>query len=508
MNLFKHLLRSHILASTLLILISATPIMAQQLHTGQFEDNGDIGNVRASGSVSYDSDQQIYTVTGGGYNMWGTHDEFHMVWKKLEGDFLLRTRPSFIGDGEHAHRKMGVIIRSELDSSSKYVDVAVHGDGLTSMQYRSKYAGETQEVVSEVNAPNVIELSRVDGVYTMSVAKEGDAFTRDTLSGVALGDEVYAGLFVCSHKQGVTEQARFSNVRIVRPAPDELVPYEEYIGSNLEVVNVNNGHRKIHYQVDKSIQAPNWTPDGNTLIYNSEGLLYNFNLNAQTPSVLNTEFADQNNNDHVLSFDGKQIGISHHAEEHNGNSIIYTLPTSGGTPQKVTDKGPSYLHGWSPDGKYLTYTAERNGQYDIYKIPSNGGKEIQLTNQSALDDGSEYAPNGKHIYFNSARTGSMEIWRMNQDGSNPKQLTDDKFNNWFPHISPDGKHMVFLSYLPEVDAGDHPFYKHVYLRMMPVDGSSKPKVLAYVYGGQGTINVPSWSPDGDFVSFISNTRFD
>ncbi len=211
------------------------------------------------------------------------------------------------------------------------------------------------------------------------------------------------------------------------------------------------------------------------------------------------------NNDHVISFDGTQLGISHHVEEGDSSgSAIFTLPIEGGTPQRVTDKIPSYLHGWSPDGQFLTYTAERNGQFDIYVIPAQGGEEKQLTNQPSLDDGSEYTADGEYIYFNSARAGTMQIWRMRPDGSNQEQLTYDVWNDWFPHLSPDGKWMIFLSYPPDIHAQDHPHYKHVLLRKMPLEGGEA-TVVAYVYGGQGTINVPSWSPDSKQVAFVSYT---
>jgi Tol biopolymer transport system component len=186
------------------------------------------------------------------------------------------------------------------------------------------------------------------------------------------------------------------------------------------------------------------------------------------------------------------------------NSVVYTVPVQGGVPKQITPLGPSYLHGWSPDGKYLTYTGQRNGEFDIYKIPADGGEEIRLTTTPGLDDGSEYSPDGKYIYFNSVRSGTMQLWRMNSDGTNQIQLTSDEYNNWFPHVSPNGKWIVFLSFMKEVKPDDHPFYKHVYIRLMPVNGG-QPKVIAYVYGGQGSINTPSWSPDSKKIAFVSNS---
>jgi Tol biopolymer transport system component len=199
------------------------------------------------------------------------------------------------------------------------------------------------------------------------------------------------------------------------------------------------------------------------------------------------------------------IGISNHSKEDQNKSIIYTLPVQGGTPKRVTSKGPSYLHGWSPDGKFLVYTGERDGEFDIYKVSTEGGEETRLTTAKGLDDGPEYSPDGKYIYFNSARGGIMQIWRMKPDGSDQQQITSDEYNNWFPHISPDGKRIVFLSFSRDVAPSDHPFYKQVYIRLMPAAGGS-PRVIAYVYGGQGTINVPSWSPDSRKVAFVSNTN--
>ena len=282
------------------------------------------------------------------------------------------------------------------------------------------------------------------------------------------------------------------------------MPYREYIGSDLEILDVASGSRRTIYHTADSLQAPNWTRDGKALIFNRNGRLYRFDLKKGTPAELNTAFAIRNNNDHVLSFDGKMLAISHHVSEEQNESNVFTVPVQGGTPKRITTRGPSYLHSWSPDGKFLIFTGGRSGEFDIYRIPANGGDEINLTNSPGLDDGPEFTPDGKFIYFNSTRSGLMQLWRMKPDGSSQERVTNDEFNDWFPHISPDGKWIVFLSFLKDVRPEDHPFYKHVYIRLMPAAGGPA-KVIAYLYGGQGTINVPSWSPDSKRIAFVSNS---
>ena len=291
----------------------------------------------------------------------------------------------------------------------------------------------------------------------MSTAKYGQPFTSVVLEGVSLPDRVFVGIFICSHNAEVSEKATFSNVRIIKPAPDDLIQYRDYLGSNLEIMDIKTGARKIVWQYKGSFQAPNWTVDGEKLIYNQEGSLYGFDIATQSTTLINTGFANRNNNDHVLTFDGKTIGISHHSDSDDGQSIIYYLPATGGDPIRVTPNGPSYFHGWSPDGQQLVYTGGRENSYNIYTISKSGGKETQLTDENTLDDGPEYSPDGNYIYFNSDRTGTMQLWRMEANGGAPTQLTFDSFNDWFPHLSPDGKTIVFISFPESVQSDQHPF---------------------------------------------------
>ena len=272
--------------------------------------------------------------------------------------------------------------------------------------------------------------------------------------------------------------------------------------SILETVDIHTGTRTVLQEFDYVIEAPNWTKDGRYLVYNSAGRMYTYELATRTYQEMDTGFATDCNNDHVLSPDNKQLAVSHFTNE-DATSRIYTLPFTGGTPALVTEKGPSYLHGWSPDGQRLAYCAERNGQYDIYTISVNGGPETQLTNEPGLDDGPEYSPSGEHIWFNSTRSGLMQIWRMDADGANPTHMVQEEANCWFPHVSPNGRFVAYITYgKDDVSPGDHPPNKNVELRLVSAAGGAS-QTIVQLFGGQGTMNVNSWSPDNRTLAFVS-----
>lgn len=487
-----------------IVLTTGLPAQNQPASTGIFEASADVGPVLHAGKTEYDSAGQSYKLSGSGANIWFRKDEFHYAYKRLKGNFILQTRGKLLGAGVDPHRKFGWMIRTELDTTAAMVCATVHGDGLTAIQYRKRAGMNIEEVKSPVKMPDVIQLERRGRSFFLSVARFGEPFWTVEVPDFDFPQDLYAGLFICSHNKDVLESAAFDNVRIVIPAKPDFVPYRDYIGSHIEVMDVFSGARKVLFSSSGSLQAPNWTPDNKYLIYNAQGLMYRLRFGTGNPELLPTGAVKENNNDHVLSFDGAMLGLSSSSGDAKYGSLIYAVPVGGGVPKQITPTGPSYLHGWSPDGKWLTYTAQRNDVYDIYKMKAKGGTEIRLTDAPGLDDGSEYSPDGKYIYFNSARTGNMQLWRMKPNGKKQEQLTDDEYQNWFPHVSPDGKWIVFLSYQREVSAEDHPFYKHVYLRIMPA-GGGKPKVIAYFYGGQGSINTPSWSPDGKRVAFVSNS---
>lgn len=463
---------------------------------GLFAGHQDIGVCGQLGALIHDATAGTYTVAGSGENMWFTNDAFHFAWKRVSGDAMLEANISFLGSGGNAHRKACLLVRQSLEADSAYADAALHGDGLTSLQYRETKGARTCEIQANVSAPRGLRIEKVGPYVAMSISADGR--TWQPAGGafrLALSDPFYVGLGVCAHDNRALEKAVFSQVQLGAGRPAAAKPV---LLSTLETVAIASKDRRAVYCTTNHIEAPNWSRDGTFFLFNGGGRIYRLPVQGGEPQAVDTGFATRCNNDHGLSPDGAQLVISDQSQENH--SLIYTLPATGGTPQRVTALGPSYWHGWSPDGKTLAYCAQRNGAYDIYTIPVTGGEETRLTIAPGLDDGPEYSPDGRFIYFNSERTGSMQIWRMRPDGTGQEAVTADDSNNWFPHPSPDGRWIVFLSYDHEV-AG-HPPNKDVTLRIMPVSGG-KPEVLAKLFGGQGTINVPSWSPDSKKVGFVS-----
>jgi hypothetical protein len=463
---------------------------------GDFQGKADIGKVELPGSVEFDAARGEYRITGSGTNIWGDTDAFHFAWWKVAGDLEMTAEVHWVGEGKQAHRKAGWMVRQDLAADSPYADAVVHGDGLISLQYRRIRGGPTMEVKAPVKPPAAIRLERTGDLFSLSVAPGGASFQPIGSLTVSLSGPVHAGLVVCSHDATTRETAIFTNVGL--KTIDEKTGAVRVRESSLETIGVETGLRQLVYRARQHFEAPNWSPDGRRFLINRQGSLYSLAVDARTPVRLDTGAADRCNNDHGFSPDGKWLAISH---SNPRDSVVSVLPSGGGTPRQVTPAGPSYWHGWSPDGRTLAYCAERDGEFDVYTIPAAGGNETRLTTAPGLDDGPDYSPDGKQIYFNSVRSGLMKIWRMNADGSQQEQVTTDAdFADWFPHPSPDGKCLVFLSYDKTVTG--HPADKDVVLRIMPL-ASGTPRVLATLFGGQGTMNVPSWSPDSKQVAFVS-----
>ncbi len=467
---------------------------------GIFSGHADIGSVLKPGLAAFDPAKGEYLLAGGGENMWFTNDAFHFAWKKMSGDFTLTASIRFLGTNGNPHRKACLLVRQSLDTGSAYADVAVHGSGLTSLQYRETDGATTHEIQSNVSAPVRVRLEKRGDYVSMWVAPTGGELkTAGGYLMIPIKGDFYVGLGVCAHDNQAIEQAVFSNLELTPVStPTNATTALE---STLETVAIASTDRRVVYHTRDHIEAPNWSHDGKYFLFNSAGRIYKLPATNGTPQLIDTGTAIKCNNDHGLSPDGTMLAVSDQSGADN-KSRIHLLPANGGPARQITPLGPSYWHGWSPDGKTLAYCAERNGEFDIYTMPVEGGAETRLTTTPGLDDGPDYSPDGQYIYFNSERSGTMQIWRMKADGSEPAQLTSDEYNNWFAHPSPDGKWIVFISYPKAVSSNVHPANKDVLLRLKSL-ATGKVSVLAKLFGGQGTINVPSWSPDSKNVAFVS-----
>ena len=488
---------------------------------GPFEAHGDVGETPQKGNVEFAAGE--YRITGGGANIWGTADAFHYVWKKMPGDVSFTADVHFIGDGAVAHRKATLMIRQSLDPDSAYADVALHGDGLTSLQFRTSAGAPTQEVKqeakSDLSAPVRLRIERRGDSFTMLAGKPGEQLTSTGPATVILKDPVYVGLAVCSHDANVLETAVISNVTMQSlPASVPNRPPAQRYRSRISIYDLRDKSIRTLYQADQVFEAPNWSPDGKYLLSNSGGRLYRIPVNdaKATPEVVNIDSSLRLNNDHAPSPDGKAIAFSASSPA-SRQSQVYVSNADGSNARVMVAATPSYFHGWSPDGRYLAYVHQHAGpngapaNYDIFRVLATGGEPEQLDSNPGYDDGPDYSPDGKWIYFNSDRSGGWDVWRIPADGAGPndqkaEQITNDELEDWFPHPSPDGKWLVFLSF-PKGTKTHNDKLADMQLRMMPLSGArltqpAQVQVLTTFFGGQGTINVNSWSPDSTRFAFV------
>ena len=523
----NHPLAAILCAATCTIALLPSATFAQAAPSAQhpigiFDDHLDIGHPRLAGDASYDEATQTYTVKGAGSNIWFNRDEFQFVYKKIKGDFILTADFAFTGDtsGAIGHRKTGWMIRESTDEGAASANACKHIDGLVVLQWRP-YRGmfmrdPEEERFYPKKGGQTIQLERIGNVITMKIAHPGEPLQPvGSCTTDALDKDVLVGLYVCSHDSNQVASAKVWNVRIDKPVIHDYTsnphvvqqPVRDVLGSRLEILDLAGNTRRTIHEAEGRFEAPNYTPDGKKLLFNEGGALYTIPIEGGTPEKLNTGHINRINNDHMISFDGKMLGISSGKPDSPG-SFVFVLPLTGGEPRQITEATPSYLHGWAPGAKDLTIVAKRNGSpnYNLYRVSIKDHTETLLTSGNKTHvDGPEYSPDGKYIYYNANVSGTMQIWRMRPDGSDKEQLTFDEYHNWFPHISPDGKWMVFISFPMDIDPDAHPSYKDVMLRLMPLTIPGGPKVIAYLYGGQGTLNAPSWSPDSRHIAFVSNS---
>lgn len=275
--------------------------------------------------------------------------------------------------------------------------------------------------------------------------------------------------------------------------------------SYIQTVDIKTGKIDTVLVAKGDYEAPNWHPN-NYLVVNFRGKMYRLSLATKALTEINTGSLNRLMDDHGISPDGKWLAITNtdslNMQQRIFKFSVYIVPAEGGQPRRITTTDLSFWHGWSPDGKTLAYCGGDFSNLDIYTIPVEGGTAKRLTDTPGLDDGPDYSPDGKYIYFHSYRSGRMQIWRMHTDGSHPEQMTFDENANWFPHPSPNNKWIAYIAYTSD-EKQNHPFGKNVKLRLMDIKTKAVKDITPVFYGGAGTINTPSWSPDNKKIAFVS-----
>ncbi|UDF02384.1 hypothetical protein [Asticcacaulis sp. AND118] len=268
--------------------------------------------------------------------------------------------------------------------------------------------------------------------------------------------------------------------------------------SSIEIYDLETRQSRVVWQGPELWESPHFTPDGQTLILNSEGRIYRLPVGGE-PQVIDTGFAIRCNNDHGLTPDGQTLLITDKVEY--DRACIYALPLAGGVPKRLSAHLAAYYHGCSPDGAWITYAGiHQKDVFGIYLSRLDGSDERALIVGDGVHDGPDFSADGEWLWFNSNRSGQMQVWRIRRDGSDLQRMTDSPYADWFPHPSPDGRHVLLLSYDPSVGR-DHPRDQTVRLRLMPAEGG-EPETLFEMFGGQGTMNVPNWAPGGRSFAFV------
>src|SRR5260370_28394428 len=275
---------------------------------GIFESHGDVGTVLHSGSVEYDAAKRNYTIAGSGENMWFANDAFQFVWKKMSGDVALTADISFLGKGVNEHRKAVLMIRQSLDADSPYADAALHGSGLTSLQFREEKGAATHEIQANISAPKQLRIEKRGAYFSLWLADASGEFRpAGGSTRIALKEPFYVGIGVCSHDKDVVEKAVFSNVELKAAEPAATAASAYTLYSALEIITVASTDRRAIYVAPERFEAPNWMPDGKTLLFNRNGRIEKIPATGGTPQIIETGFATRCNNDHGISPDGSQL---------------------------------------------------------------------------------------------------------------------------------------------------------------------------------------------------------
>ncbi len=368
-----------------------------------FTQASDVGTVSRPMSAALDPLTGTYTLAAAGENIWGTRDAFGYLWKQVRGDVAFAASVKLTGKGGHPHRKAGVMFRQSLDPGAPYVDVVVHGDGLTSLQYRAEPGGVTREIQCATEAPFAVRLEKRGDYIQLSLANDVGLFSASGCGlRLALRGGFHAGLVVSAHDDAAYESAEFRHVAIGTPAE----PAEERL-SAIEVLDVDSLNRRIVYISRTSIDAPSFTATGDAICFRGEGQLQRLVIDGSSEPVTvgpqNAELCA------IAAASSPALRLTH--EVKGGHARIWRTD-AGGTARPITqDKWQNWQPRLAPAGEsfvFLSGTARPEegriapGDYLLRQMPSAGGPARELAGffggPGSLG-ASPWSPDGKQIVF-------------------------------------------------------------------------------------------------------------
>jgi TolB protein len=476
---------------------------------GIFQGQSDVGSVTAPGGASYDAAADRYALTSAGANTWYHVDAFRYLWIKSSGDWALTAEISFPPPAyrhePNPHRKGILMFRQSLDAGSAYAALAVHGSGLTALQYRQERGANTQDVEINIDLPKTVRIEKRGDLFTTFLSLHGEPLHAIGASTqLRLQSPFYIGLGALSHDVNTTDTVQFAHVSLRQL--DAVNGLHPVLYSTLQTLQIEDQFRRatVIRNVPGFMQSVNWAAGGKTLYVDEEGHLERIALLDRPAEALPQPIAvgklvDCSGN-HGISPDGKWLAVSCR-ESPQGEHQVYLLPADGGAPVRSLTHGaqPSFFHAWSADSRTIAFTRGDASKADIFTIAATGQAESRLT-RNTLNDGPDFSPDGVYIYFDSSRSGTSQIWRMHVDGSQPEQMTDDEYQNSSPHVSPDGKHLAFLSQPANAGSG----IGDATLRIISFDDGLI-RTLVNFQGDRGSLAMYSWG-DLNHLAFISYQR--